>query len=204
MKEKIKMFIDFSGLDSYIAGEKVLLHLQKKGFPLSLITFCSYQAYPAKDNYNKNFLLNQSRLYNWSIPRTRERYNDFVSQGKLLGIHVSLKKIIDVNSRNAHIGFQYAKAHHKEIEYFEATMAAIFVEGKNLSLIEEVGNILQILQLNKKDFFSHINFFDKKITEDMLYAARLNVNEAPTFIKNEKAIFTGIPDEDILDKLFFH
>ena len=202
MKKSINMFIDFSGMDSFIAGEKVLTYLEKNSLPISSLSFYSYQAYPGKDNYNKNFLLNQSRLYKWSVPYTREKYQAFIVQGKEMGFSISLKKIIDVNSRNAHMGFQFAKLHRKEHGYFRLAMSAIFIEGINLSLQEEIVRILKKLGLNKNEYLGYLDTYDQLITEDILYAARLGINEAPAFIKNEVISSIGVPDQEELENLF--
>lgn len=187
MKE-VEIHIDFTCPFSNMGGERFIQYLESKNLPLSTVRFRSFQLSPNKDNENINFILNMSNKFNKSVEETIKMYENITQKASELGLKFDVEKIVDVNSKNAHIGLQYATMFGRQAEYFRRIMSARFERGEDYSKISFIENVIKDLGLDVKDFSSKLEELNEKVSEDIKLAQERNIRGVPTFVQDGKIL----------------
>lgn len=101
---------------------------------------------------------------------------------------------IRVNTRLALQGAEYAKDHGKFREYFERVMDEYWIKGTNISTLQTLTSIAQMIGLDAEDFSEALrrNTYENKVLDDA-GADQLDIQYVPTFVFGGFRVIGNIP-----------
>ncbi|SHH45085.1 Predicted dithiol-disulfide isomerase, DsbA family [Anaerosphaera aminiphila DSM 21120] len=189
---KLDLHIDFSCPFSYIGSEKLLQFIEKENLPEDIVRFRSFLLNPTKDNVNKVFLENMTKKFGTSnIAETKERYRGIIEAAKRVGLNYDLDTIIDVNSKNAHKGLQFAIEEGKQNDYVRKVFSLHFEKGGDFNDLDTLVEVIKSIGLDGEKFLSNLDRLNELVDKDLQLAADRGVNSVPTFYANGRILLQG-------------
>lgn len=169
------------------------------------IRWHSYQLAPNLE-YDPNKDAHQALADHKGMPyETAKQLNTQVAQmAAQAGITFDIDSMKWANSLSAHHLLQWAKTQGKAHEMEERLFQAVFVNGENISDIDQLMSISKELGLSEveaeKAITSHA--FTEAVQEDISNAQYVGLKGVPHFVINDEAAFSGaLPPESFLQVL---
>jgi predicted DsbA family dithiol-disulfide isomerase len=130
-------------------------------------------------------------------------HKHLVSQGSLYGIDFQFDKALTFNTYDAHRLWQWSKRLNKSDEVKEALFRAYFTDGIDLSVKENLLDVIADSGLNKDEAEKILNSdsFEQQVEEDKYQASQLGIRGVPYFLINEKAVISGAQDDKVFENV---
>ncbi|WP_288221951.1 DsbA family oxidoreductase [uncultured Clostridium sp.] len=164
------------------------------------VVFRSFELNPDAPKFNDKSIHEAiSEKYGISLEEAKLNNENIVNQAKALGLDYNFDSLVLTNSFDAHRMIHFAKEYGKMEEMTEALFKAYFIDSKNISDIDSLGNIAESIGLNKEDAIKILQSdkYKNQVREDESLARRYGITSVPTFIFNDKFKVTGAQPEDI-------
>lgn len=197
MSIKIKVFSDYIWPFCYV-GKGVVEQLEKE-YDLE-IEWLGLEIHP--ETPGKGVILSEK----FSKSNLENMLSNLNNSGSLYGIHFGALEQMP-NSHNALESAEYAKEHGKGKEYHSALMDAYFRDLKDIGSLEVLGELGNILGLNKDELITAVTdrAYETILNNSSKDAHSMGINSTPTFVINNKYSIVGAqPIEafrEILDTL---
>lgn len=185
--DTIDIYIDFACPFSNIGGNKFLNFLDSEGLPEEKVHFRSFLLNPNKTNDEPNFLKNMSYRFglDGDEAATKARYANIINASAEIGSILDVDHIIDTNSKNAHVGLQFATKFGKQVPYFKRAMAAHWERGEDYSDINLIASIIKEIGLDSNEFMASLPELNDLVDEDFRGAIARGVSSVPTFYRGK-------------------
>lgn len=189
---KLEIWYDFACPFCYV-GEARLQKVFKQLGILPEIEFKSYILEPDNDDEPTSYIDKIKEKYGDDDERALLRFKKVTDLGKSEGIVLDFEKIIDINTSTAHKALQFVDDNGKKLAVFTGIMQAYFQEGKNISDIDVLENILAINHVNTSGLIDYIKSdkADSIIKDNMKEAEDMDLDYIPFFRKNGKESVSG-------------
>ena len=164
------------------------------------VIFRSFELNPNAEKVNDyNIHEAISKKYGISLDEAKANNDNIVNQAKNLGLDYNFDDLVITNSFDAHRMTHFAKDYGKNIEMTEALFKAYFVDSKNISDFDTLGDIANSIGLNKDEALKVLNSdkYKKEVREDENLARNYSITSVPTFIIDDKFMITGAQPEDV-------
>ncbi|MGK0467194.1 MAG: putative DsbA family dithiol-disulfide isomerase [Clostridium sp.] len=124
------------------------------------------------------------------------------NSGSLYGIHFGTLEHMP-NSHNALEAAEFARAHGKGKEYHSALMDAYFRDLKDIGSLEVLGDLGNILGLNKDELITDVTdrAYETILNKSSNDAHSMEINSTPTFVINNKYSIVGAQPIDEFRKI---
>ena len=133
-------------------------------------------------------------------------YNAISDAGKQVGIFFQFNRIKRTpNSFASHRLLEFGHKKKKQNQIIESIFYSYFVEGKDISKLEELITIAKQNDLNEQETNNYLtsNQDKKEILQEETQARKMGIRGVPCFIINKKYVIPGVPEEDRFIDLFY-
>ena len=164
------------------------------------VVFRSFELNPnAEKANNSNIHEAISKKYGISINEAKANNDNIVNQAKTLGLDYNFDDLVLTNSFDAHRMIHFAKDYDKNIEMTEALFKAYFIDSKNISNFDTLGDIANRIGLNNDEAVYVLNSdkYKKEVREDENLARNYSITSVPTFIIDDKFMISGAQPEEV-------
>lgn len=164
------------------------------------VLFRSFELNPNAEKVNTNNIHEAiADKYGITLDEARANNENIIKQAKSLGLDYNFDGLVLTNSFDAHRLIHFAKDFEKNNEITEALFKAYFIDSKNISDFNVLGDIAKSVGLNKDEVIKVLNSdrYKKEVREDEALARSYSITSVPTFIINNKFIISGAQSEDV-------
>ncbi|MDV4151559.1 DsbA family oxidoreductase [Clostridium sp. AL.422] len=164
------------------------------------VLFRSFELNPNAEKINNNNIHEAiAEKYGIDYDEAKRNNNNIVKQAKELGLDYNFDKLILNNSFDAHRMIYFANGFNKNNEMAEALFKAYFIDSKNISDFDTLGDIASSVGLDKEEAIRVLNSdkYKKEVREDEELARNYSITSVPTYIINNKFIISGAQSEEI-------
>ena len=195
---KLDLWFDFACPYCYV-GHKLLLEGIKNSGKAIEINYRAFQLEPDNDNRDTIFLEKVKQRENLTDEQLNEKIDRIMKFSQENGLQINPMSIVDVNTRTAHKILKFPPEDKKEI-VFDKIMSAYFVEGKDISDLEMLKDILGKSGVNF-DGISKYNVSEEPVEElriDRLDAEKIWFEKIPYAKLENGKVLEGVYTKELV------
>lgn len=128
--------------------------------------------------------------------------NNLKQQATQYGIDFNFENAQTFNTEDVHRLLHWAKSSNKTNELKEALMKAYFTDGKNLSLNNEILQVVASVGLDKNEALKILESskFTEEVQMDIYMAQQVGARGVPFFVFNNKPAISGAQDDKVFEQ----
>ncbi|RJT97418.1 DsbA family oxidoreductase [Arthrobacter frigidicola] len=128
------------------------------------------------------------------------RLEEVTERGRGLGLDLNFNTALLTNTSRAHQLIHYSKAHGKQLEAEEAVFAAYFTHGRNVSDLEQLGQIAEGIGLDGDDAVRALRAEEhlEAVRSDQAAASSYGIRSVPFFVIDGKYGLAGLQDASVM------
>lgn len=199
---KLELWFDFSCPYCYV-GHKILMDEIKKSGKDIEVVYRAFQLEPDNTNQSTIFVEKIKQRENLSDDELNAKIDKMMKVAENEGMPINPLSIVDVNTRTAHKILKFTPFENKE-EVFNQIMKTYFVEGKDISDLEILKDILGKAGVNF-DGISKYNTSEEsaeEIRQDRLDAEKIWFEKIPyARLENGKSLEGVFTHDNVADFL---
>lgn len=169
------------------------------------VVYHSFQLDPnAKKEGKTNSIELLAKKYGSTVEQAQQMIDRVVTMAKDVGLNYNYEAVINTNTLDAHRLIHLAMKSHKDKEVVEELFKAYFVDGIDISNIEELEKIGEGTGLNGEEVLKMLNSeeYHFEVDNDKYMAAQYEIASVPFFIFNNKYAISGAqPPEAFLETM---
>lgn len=204
-KIKIEIWSDIVCPFCYLGKRKLTQALDKLGIKdKSEVIWHSYQLdpeFPKHVSTSSLRYLTEKKHYQAEQIESMHQY--LTEQGKQYDINFRFDKALTFNTYDVHRLWQWSKTIGKGNEFKEAMFLAYFTNGIDLSVKENLLNIIVGLGLAKSEaeMILKSDSYEQEIEMDKYQARQLGIRGVPFFLVNDKTEISGAQDDKVFESV---
>ncbi len=192
---KIEIWSDFACPFCYIGEKRLMKAIEELNLEDQIdIEFKSFQLdVNAKSHPDKDIHQLIAEKYNISYAQAKNSNADIVQMAKEIGLNYDFDSLKPGNTRMAHEAHKFASENGKDLEYAQWAFSTYFEKGNDLSKIEILEKLINVIGLDKEAFHKAIESgkYTGLVENDQSKAHEIGINSVPTFIIDGKYAITG-------------
>lgn len=169
------------------------------------IIYHSFQLDPnAKKEGKTNSIELLAKKYGSTVEQAQQMIDRVVTMAKDVGLNYNYEAIISTNTLDAHRLIHLAMKSHKDKEVVEELFKAHFVDGIDISDINELAKVGERAGLDGEEVLKILNSeeYYSEVDNDKYMAAQYEIGSVPFFIFNNKYAISGAqPPEAFLETM---
>lgn len=169
------------------------------------VVYHSFQLDPnAKKEGKTNSIELLAKKYGSTVEQAQQMIDRVVTMAKDVGLNYNYEAVINTNTLDAHRLIHLAMKSHKDKEVVEELFKAYFVDGIDISNIEELEKIGEGTGLSGEEVLRMLNSeeYHFEVDNDKYMAAQYEIASVPFFIFNNKYAISGAqPPEAFLETM---